>query len=50
MTETEQTQSEPTVADKRAALQRNGYPVATRGKLSAEAEQAYADLKANGKA
>jgi hypothetical protein len=37
MTETVQA----TPAEKRKWLKENGYPVATRGKLSAEHEQAY---------
>lgn len=42
----ENTPEEPTagqvsVADKRAWLRDNGYDVGTRGKLSAEHEQAY---------
>jgi hypothetical protein len=42
------TTTEATPAEKRAALQRAGVAVGTRGKLSAEAEAKYAELKANG--
>jgi len=45
MSETDTTtQSEPTVAEKRAVLQANGVAVGSRGKLSAEAEAEYARL------
>lgn len=37
--------TETTAADKRAWLQRNGYTVGSRGKLSAEAEAQYASQK-----
>lgn len=47
-TSTEST--EPTVAEKRAALKNAGVAVGSRGKLSAENEQAYADLVAAGRA
>lgn len=40
----------PTVAEKRAALTANGVTVGTRGKLSAEHEAAYEQLRASGKA
>lgn len=50
MTESTPVQSaEPTAAEKRTALKNAGVAVASRGKLSAEAEQAYADLKAQGR-
>jgi hypothetical protein len=49
MTDTENTQSEPTVAQKRQALQANGVAVGSRGKLSAEAEAAYAQLVSEGR-
>lgn len=49
-TSTETQSPEPTPAQKRKALQENGVAVGSRGKLSAEAEQAYADLVAAGKA
>ena len=39
--------AEVTVAEKRAKLQEAGFPVGTRGKLSAEAEARYAELVAN---
>lgn len=38
------TTTEPTVAQKRAALRDAGYEVATRGKLSAEAEERYREI------
>lgn len=42
------TESTPvTVADKRAFLKANGFDVGSRGKLSAEAEQKYAELQAS---
>jgi hypothetical protein len=41
---------EATPAEKRAALQTAGYAVGARGKLSAEAEAKYAELKAAGQA
>ncbi len=41
---TSETQSEPTVAEKRDVLQKAGFPVGARGKLSAEAEAKYAEL------
>jgi len=42
-----QAPAEATVAEKRAKLQEAGYPVGTRGKLSAEAEAKYAELVSN---
>ncbi len=41
---TSETQSEPTVAEKRKVLQENGVAVGSRGKLSAEHEAKYAEL------
>lgn len=43
---TPETQSEPTAAQKRKVLSDAGFPVGTRGKLSAEAEAKYAELTA----
>lgn len=40
----QQPAAEVTVAEKRAKLQEAGYPVGSRGKLSAEAEQRYVEL------
>lgn len=37
---------ETPVAEKRKALQAAGFPVGSRGKLSAEAEAKYAELQA----
>lgn len=37
--------SETSVAKKRKALQDAGFPVGSRGKLSAEAEARYAELQ-----
>lgn len=49
MSESEQNvQSEPTPAEKRKVLQDAGFPVGTRGKLSAEAEAKYAELTQHG--
>lgn len=36
--------AEPSVSEKRKVLQDAGFPVGTRGKLSAEAEAKYAEL------
>jgi len=41
---------EATVAEKRAALQEAGYPVGSRGKLSASAEAKYDELVAASRA
>ncbi len=46
MSEPTSTTSEPTVAEKRAALQKAGVAVGTRGKLSAENEAKYRELTA----
>lgn len=47
---TEPTSTEATPAEKRAALKAAGVTVGTRGKLSAEHEAKFAELKANGQA
>lgn len=44
------TVAEATPAVKRQALKEAGFPVATRGKLSADAEAKYAELAAAGRA
>ncbi len=38
-------QTEPTVAEQRKWLQENGYPVGSRGMLSAEHKEAYASQR-----
>jgi hypothetical protein len=44
----EPTTSEPTVAEKRAALRAAGVEVGTRGKLSAAQEEAFRNLPRQG--
>jgi len=48
MSESTPETNEPTVAQKREVLQKAGFPVGTRGKLSADAEAKYAELTAQG--
>lgn len=45
---TSETQSEPTVAEKRKVLQDAGVAVGSRGKLSADHEAEYARLTSHG--